>query len=78
MSGGGRRTDGADTRTADAIRDLVSRRGRQVHHAVVVAQTELPDGSDPRTETYYPLGTPDPATERAMLSRSLDQTRHDQ
>jgi hypothetical protein len=44
----------------------------------VVAQTELPDGSDPRTETYYPLGTPDPATERAMLSRSLDQTRHDQ
>lgn len=78
MTSGGRRTDGMDTRAADAIRNLVGSQGRQVHQAVVVAQTELPDGSDPRTETFYPLGAPDPATEQAMLARSLDRLRHDQ
>lgn len=78
MTGGGRRTDGTDTRTADAIRDMVGSQGRQLHHAVVVAQTELPDGSDPRTEIFYPLGVPDMATEQAMLARSLDRLRNDQ
>jgi hypothetical protein len=78
VTGGGRRTDGADTQAADAIRNLVGRQGRQLHQAVVVAQTELPDGSDPRTETFYPLGAPDPAIEAAMLARSLDRLRHDQ
>jgi hypothetical protein len=55
---------------------MVGSQGRQLHHAVVVAQTELPDGSDPRTETYYPLGAPDVATERAMLDRARDDLRH--
>lgn len=79
MTGGGRCTDGmdgTDTRTADAIRDMVGSQGRQLHHAVVVAQTELPDGSDPRTETFYPMGQMDTATEKAMLARSLDRLRH--
>jgi hypothetical protein len=57
---------------------MVVSNGRRLHHVVVVAQTEAADGTDPRTETYYPLGTPDVATERAMLSRSLDQLRHEQ
>jgi hypothetical protein len=75
MGGGGRQTND-DAAAAQAIRALVQPTdGRVLRSAVVITQTEDPDGSAPRTEVYYPLGTPDRATERAMLSRATDQLR---
>lgn len=74
----GRTNGGAEGRAADAIRDLIDARledGRLLRHAVLVAQTEASDGSDARTETFYPLGTLDVATERGMLERSLDRLK---
>lgn len=73
MSGG--RADGD---VADAIRARVQPEltdGRLLRTAVVITQTEAADGSDPRTDIYYPLGAPDRATERAMLSRAADRLR---
>ena len=75
---GDRRTDGDLGRAAEAIRAMAQpglRDGRLLRAAVVIAQTEDPEGKDQRTEVYYPLGAPDRATERAMLSRAMDNLR---
>jgi hypothetical protein len=77
--GGGRRTDGdVEDQAASAIRALVQpdlTEGRLLRTAVVVTLTESADGSAPRTDVYYPLGAPDRATERALLSRAADRLR---
>lgn len=75
---GGRRTDGIEHQAAEAIRDLVRANvdgGRLPRTAVLVVQTEDPDGGDQRTHTLFPLGEPDQPTALAMLRRALDDTR---
>lgn len=74
---GGRRTDGIEHQAAEAIKDLVRANvdgGRLPRTAVLVVQTEDPDGEQ-QTHTLYPLGEPDQPTALAMLRRALDDTR---
>ncbi len=76
---GSRPADGdVAAQAAQAIREWVQPTladGRLLRTAVVIVQTEAPDGSQPDTEVLYPLGAPDRATERALLSRAADRLR---
>jgi hypothetical protein len=76
---GSRKTDSnGATQAAEAIRAMVQpdlTDGRLLRTAVVIVLTENPDGSQPDTDVLYPLGAPDRATEKVMLSRAADRLR---
>lgn len=82
MSGGGQQASGGATEeVARGIREMVQpdlAEGRLLRAAVLITQTEEPDGTGARTDVYYPLGSPDRATERAMLGRAIDRLRNPQ
>jgi hypothetical protein len=69
------------TRAANAIKELLAREGvlpagAYVSSCIVVAAVaEATGGQRPRTALVYPLGVPDPQTERGLLERALDALR---
>jgi hypothetical protein len=78
MSGSRSADSDVAAQAADAIRAWVQPNladGRLLRTAVVIVQTEESDGTKPDTSVLYPLGAPDRATERALLSRAADRLR---
>jgi hypothetical protein len=74
---------GSRVSAAEAIKNLLRTEGALPPGAyvsscvVVAAVNDEVEGTHPRTETVYPLGAPDPLTERVLLERALDSLRED-